>query len=450
MKQSNRTRLQSRLNSLLSLVLLLAVFGLIAWASTQYTFEQDWTRTGRHTVSDATEQVLDQINKPIEVTAYTRAEKPLRDAIKDFIERYQRVKPDITLEFVNPDLVPDKVRELGISVNGELVVKVGDRTENVKTITEQSLTNAMRRLARGEERVLVFLQGHGERDPEGQANYDLGIWSQELASSGYSIRKLNLNESRELPDNTSVLVLAGPQIDVFAGEIDIIREYINNGGNVLWLADPGPQYGLEKLSDDVGVSFQDGAVIDFAGQMLGIDDPTIMLSTPGLYGDHAITEKFEYATIYPLARGITADKNTEWDASAFITSGDHTWLETGSLESGEASFDEGSEIQGPITVGLALSRELAEGQQRVVVTGDADFLSNTYVQNGGNLELGNRIINWLSADDEMITIPVKTRPDTNLQLGNIEAIIIGFGFLVVLPIGLFATGLIIWWRRRKR
>ncbi|MDZ7735062.1 MAG: hypothetical protein U5P41_02140 [Gammaproteobacteria bacterium] len=85
-----------------------------------------------------------------------------------------------------------------------------------------------------------------------------------------------------------------------------------------------------------------------------------------------------------------------------------------------------------------------------MVTGDGDFLANTYIGNGGNMELGNRIINWLSADDEMITIPVQTRPDTMLQLGNIQAIIIGFGFLVVLPIGLFATGLIIWWRRRKR
>ncbi|MDZ7735065.1 MAG: Gldg family protein [Gammaproteobacteria bacterium] len=174
MKQSNRTRLQSRLNSLLSLVLLVAVFGLVAWASTQYTFEQDWTRTGRHTLSEASRQVLEQLDSPIHITAYTREQKPLRDAIRDFVERYQRVKPDITLEFINPERVPDKVRELGISVNGELVLRVGERTEHVKNITEQSLTNAMRRLARGEERVLAFLQGHGERNPRGEANHDLG------------------------------------------------------------------------------------------------------------------------------------------------------------------------------------------------------------------------------------------------------------------------------------
>jgi len=449
MKQSDRTRLQSRLNSLLLLVLLLVVFGLVAWASTQYTFEQDWTRGGRHTLSEASQEILGQLEQPIHITAYAREEKPLRDAIRNFVRRYQRVKPDITLDFINPDVVPDQVRELGISVNGELVVKVGERSEHVKNITEQALTNAMRRLARGDERLVVFLEGHGERDPKGQANHDLTIWTEELGSSGYRVEKVNFNAGDELPDTTSVLVLAGPQVDVFPGEIDIIRDYIEGGGSVLWLADPGSQYGLEKLAGAIGVKFQDGAVIDFAGQLLGIDDPTIALSTPGLYGEHAIMEEFDYATIYPLVRGVEPLADTQWQATALVQSGDHTWLETGSLE-GEVNFDEDSEVQGPITLGLALTREREDAQQRVVVMGDGDFLSNTYIQNGGNIELGNRIMNWLSADDEMITIPVKTRADTTLQLGNIEAIVIGFGFLLVLPLGLFASGLIIWWRRRKR
>ena len=449
MKQTNRTRLQSRLNSLLSLVLLLVFFGLVAWASTQYTFEQDWTRTGRHTLSEASQQVIEQLKEPITITAYARDEKPLRDGIRQFVKRYQRAKPDITLEFVNPELVPDEVRQRGITVNGELVIQIGERTEHVKNINEQSLTNAMRRLARGSQRKLVFLEGHGERAPRGQANYDLKRWTDELASSGYQIETVNLGAQQTLPEDISVLVLAGPQAEVFPGEIDIIRDHINNGGNLLWLSDPGKQYGLQKLTDDLGIQLQTGTIIDFAGQMIGIDDPTIALTTPGLYGDHAITQDFEYMTIYPLAGGVTANKDSTWQATPFITSGDHTWLETGSLK-GEVNFNRDTETAGPINVGLALKRDHDNGQQRVAIVRDGDFLSNTYVSNAGNIELGNRIANWLSADDEMITIPTQTRPDARLQLGNTQAIIIGFGFLVVLPIALFATGFIIWWRRRKR
>ena len=449
MKQTNRTRLQSRLNSLLSLLMLLVFFGLVAWASTQYTFEQDWTRTGRHTLSEASQQVIEQLKEPITITAYARDEKPLRDGIKQFVKRYQRAQPDITLEFINPELVPNEVRERGITVNGELVIQIGERTEHVKNINEQSLTNAMRRLARGSQRQLVFLEGHGERAPQGQANYDLKRWTDELASSGYQIESVNLGAQQRLPEDTSVLVLAGPQAEVFPGEIDIIRQYINNGGNLLWLSDPGKQHGLQNLTGDLGIELQSGTIIDFAGQMIGIDDPTIALMTPGLYGDHAITQDFEYMSIYPLAGGVTANKNSNWQATPFITSGDHTWLETGSLK-GEVNFNRGTETAGPINVGLALTRDHDNGQQRVAIVRDGDFLSNTYVSNAGNIELGNRIANWLSADDEMITIPTQTRPDARLQLGNTQAIIVGFGFLLVLPLALFATGLVIWWRRRKR
>lgn len=449
MKQSKRTRLQSRLNSLLSLVLVLALFGLIAWASTQYTIEQDWTRAGRHTLSDASVQVLNQLEQPISITAYARDDKSLRDAIKDFVDRYQRSKPDISLNFINPDVVPDQVREQGISVNGELIVEYGNRNEHVKNITEESLTNAMRRLARGTERLLVFMDGHGERSPLDEANHDLSAWAQQLETSGFKIQSINLNSTQSLPEDTSVLVLAGPEIDLFPGEIEVIRNYIDAGGNLLWLSDPGEQHGLEQLSPDLGIELQPGVIIDFAGQMLGIDDPTMALVTPGLYGDSRITEDFEYPSIYPLAGGIAPVEDSDWTTTAFVTSGDHTWLETDELDD-EVSFDQGSEQQGPITVALALTRELEQNQQRVVVVADGDFLSNTYYQNGGNLELGNRIVNWLSADDELISIPSKTTPDTQLQLSNTAALLIGFGFLLVLPLSLFAAGLLIWWRRRKR
>lgn len=449
MKQTNRTRLQSRINSLVSLILLLILFALIAWASTQYKFEQDWTLSGRHTLSNASQQVLEQLDRPIQITAYARDEQSLRDSIRNFVDRYQRIKRDISLDFINPDVVPDQVRELGISVNGELVVRVGDRSEHVKNISEQSLTNAMQRLARGEERLLVFMTGHGERSPRDQANHDLTLWAEQLTESGFRIEMINLNNTQSLPESTRILVLAGPEVDVFPGEIEIIREYINNGGNVLWLSDPGSQHGLEELSADMGVRFEEGVIIDFAGQMLGIDDPTITLATPGLYGEHALTEGFEYTTIYPLAQGVKSAEDGEWNATAFITSGDHTWLETGELE-GEVNFDAESETQGPINIGLALTRELEESQQRIAVIGDGDFLSNTYVQNGGNLEMGNRIVNWLSADDNLISIPARTQPDSTLQFSKMQTIIIAFGFLVVLPLVLFTTGLIIWWRRRKR
>lgn len=451
MNVTKRTRLQSRLNSLLFLLLLLCAVGLLAWLSTRFSFELDWTASGRHTLSAASVRVLDELREPIEITAYARDEAQLRDAIRTFIARYQRSKPDITLEFINPDIAPDLVRELGISVNGELVVRYDGRSENVKNITEQNLTNALHRLARGAERWLVFMEGHGERHPLGDANHDLSEWTRQLGTSGYRIQPLNLQEAHALPDNTAALIIAGPRVELLPGVVDMIRDYVDEGGNLLWLLDPGKLHGLEPLAEDLGLHLPDGVVVDFAGQLLGISDPTTVLVTPSLYGEHAITRGLEYTTVYPLTRALKTRDNGDWEVTPIIKSGAHTWLETAELR-GEIEYDEASAEHGPYAIGLALERAVLgrDELQRVVVTGDGDFLSNTYVHNGGNLQLGTRIINWLSTDDQLIDIPPTIAPDTVLELPNTAAIVIGFGFLIVLPIALFASGMLIWWRRRRR
>ncbi len=86
----------------------------------------------------------------------------------------------------------------------------------------------------------------------------------------------------------------------------------------------------------------------------------------------------------------------------------------------------------------------------MVVVGDGDFLSNAYLGNGGNLNLGMNIFNWLAHDDSFIAIPAKTAPDTSLNLSKIATGSIGLGFLIVLPLLLLGSGLVIWLKRRKR
>ena len=148
---TRKTRFQSRLNSIIMLCLLTIVVGLLAWLSNHRAVEYDLTANGRHTLSEASRDLLARMPEPIEVTSYARENALLRDAIKNFIGKYQRHKPDIVLRFVNPDAVPDEVRNLGISVDGELVVRYQDRSEHVKSDNEQVFTNALQRLARNED-----------------------------------------------------------------------------------------------------------------------------------------------------------------------------------------------------------------------------------------------------------------------------------------------------------
>ncbi len=452
-----KTRLQSRLNSIIMFVLLLTVVGLLAWVSNQHNAQYDWTANGRHTLSKASRDLLAQMPDKIEVISYARENQLLRTAIKDFISKYQRHKPDIKLHFINPDAVPDEVRNLGISVDGEIIIRYQDRSEHVRSDEEQVFTNALQRLARNQESWIAFIEGHGERRALGKANHDLGEWIGQLFNQGFEVQPINLADIQAVPDNTSILVIAGPRIDYLPGEVEIIQTYINNGGNLLWLHEPGEMYGLEAIAEQLAMSFYEGAIIDYAGQLIGINDPTISLITESLYAEHPITEQFQFTTLYPLAGAIEIKESEIWNSRPILKTGDHTWVETAKLQ-GTVDYDEDVDTIGPLTIGASFERELeiedaeelVTKQQRIVIIADGDFLSNTYLANSGNNELGTRIINWLSSDDEFISIPPKVAADTQLDMSSTTLGAMGIVFLFILPAGLIVTGITTGIRRKKK
>lgn len=448
---------QLRLHSAASVLLLLALFVLCAWLSTRYNFTADVTRSGRHSLSPASVQILAKADKPLKIKAYAREDSELRSLIRKFIARFRRVKPDISeVVFINPDAAPDEVRDLGINVNGELVLHYDGREEHVKTNSEQEFVNALQRLLRGSERWLAFLEGHGERHPGGKANHDLGEWVAQLAYRGYKYQSINLVETRVIPDNTAVLIIASPMVTLLKSEVTIIEGYLDKGGNLLWLTDPGDQPGLDAIAEKLGVSVAAGVVIDNAGQLLGINDPTMVLTTARLYPQHPITAGFDLTVFFPKAAAITAQARQGWLSQAVLNSGNHTWLELGELAD-EVSFNPELERQDSLTLGLSFERQAGptEGhdakprQQRVLVIGDGDFLSNTYVGNSGNMELGMRMINWLSSDDDLVSIPPGTVEDAQLNMSQLALGALGLGFLLVLPLAFLATGFYRWWQRKK-
>lgn len=457
MKITRTTRLQSRLNSIVMVLLIVALAGLVGWLSTRHEVQMDWTQSGRHTLSDASVDVLNKLEGPIEITSYSRDNPELREAVKQFVERYQRVKPDIELHFINPDIVPDEVRNLGISIDGEMIVRYRDRTEHVKSDREEEMTNALQRLARGEENWLAFVEGHGERSALGEANHDVSLWVEQLKSRGFKIQPLNLASVNAIPENTRLLVIASPDVDYLPGEVELILEYVRSGGNLLWFNDPGSLHGLDALADTLHIKKEPGMMIDFAGSLIGIDDPSIVLMTTSLYPPHPITRDFDYTTFFPTATALKVEENDTWDSKPFLSSGDHTWVEKGPLQ-GEVNFDAQTEEHGPLDLGVGLEREVEQDdgdelvtlKQRIAVITDGDFISNAYVNSSGNLDLGIRLINWLSSKDDFISIPARVANDTQLELSPLASGIIGFGFLIILPLFLMMTGLAIWWRRKKQ
>jgi len=457
MKVSRRSRILLRLQGLTFSLLFSASIGLLAWLSTQYVYQADWTAGARNTVSADSRKLLAELDEPVRITAFVRDEAQLRRQIRDLVGSYQRFKDDITLEFINPDTAPEQVRELGISSGGELRVNYRGRSENIQTLSEQTLSNSLLRLSRQEARWIVFLGGHGEREPQGETNHGLGIFGGELERKGLNVQTVNLAQTG-IPANTSLLVIAGPRVNLLPGEVDALLRYVDQGGNLLWLAEPGDLHGLEPLAEQLGIDFLPGRVVDAGSQAFGIDNPTFVVIAD--YPQHEITAEMAAVTVFPEAAALELRDNSAWTQLPLLTTLARSWTELGEL-AGEISFDvDTDERPGPLDIGVVLSRDRPAGdgadaaeapqQQRVIVVGDGDFLSNTYLGNGGNLGLGLNMVHWLSHDDAFLNIRVQGAPDTDLEPGRTAQAVIGLGLLFGLPVLLLVSGLLIWLRRRGR
>lgn len=443
-------RLRHVLQSALPTAALLALFGLGVYGAERFAVQGDWTAAGRNTLSQETTALLDKLDGELKITLFASQDSPLRRHVTDLVARYRQHKADMALEFRVPAESPQQARDAGVAQEGELLLEYLGQRRVVPGPSERLLSNGIYALLRSQERWLVFVSGHGERDPSGQANHDLGLFGKQAESKGFRLHRLNLAVNASVPDNTAALVMAGPQVDLLPGEVALIQDFLARGGNLLWLLDPGSWRALEPVADGLGLSMLAGTVLDPNTARLNLDNPTMALAAG--YGDHPITRDFQLITVFPHAAALETLTVNGWQAIPLVLTAANTWVETGVLQ-GDVGYDKDAERRGPLTIAAALQRPLSganAASQRVVVFGDGDFLSNAVLGNGGNLELGLRALNWLAKDDELLTLTPDTSIDTRLTLSKTHLAVMGFGFMLVLPGLLLATGVVLGWMRARR
>ena len=446
----------TRLQNLVFVILFLATMGLLLWIAEQHSMELDLTWGNRNSLTTASVKVLDELEHNVSVTAFVRDDsKAIRDLVTDLLQRYQRHKPGIELTFLNPDLVPQLVREHGITIDGQLLVRYGNRQETLHNVSEKDLTQLLLKLAGTKDSYIGFISGHGERDLLGSANFDLGNFGEQLERKGYVLQPLNLIREPVIPANTNILVLASPRTELLEGESRLILDYVAAGGNLLWLMEPDLDNNLDALAADLDIKRLPGVVVDATTRLFGINDPTFALAVD--YPGHAITTQLHSQTLFPKAAGLLAGEESDWLATPILQTLPRSWTEMNPEAEDAIRYDEGTEeVAGPVTIAFALERpvsrddDAATRQQRIVIIGDGDFLSNTYLGNGQNLDLGNAVIEWLNNSDSFIDIGTVRAPDTRLDISQAGALALLITFLLALPLGLLGTGIVIWIKRRNR
>jgi hypothetical protein len=430
--------------------------GCIGYLGARHARVFDWSTGHRASLTKPTQAVLSRLHGPLTITSYAAPGGSLRPTIAAFIARYQALKHDIKLRFVDPDQNPGAVRAAGIEVDGEMVLRYHGRSVHVRELTEDALTNAMERLARGGERIVAFVSGDGERLPGGVKGADLGLFLKPLSARGLRAVPLNFAQVQQVPMGTDLVVLASPQSELPPGAVRALVAWVQGGGNLLWLSEPGePHPELDPLARALGIQRLPGMLVDGQGSALGLKDPRIVAT--GHYPPSAITRGLDQTTLFAQVQALASTSATEWDARPLLRSSAQSWTDTQPISDTHPStirFERGKgELRGPLDFGFALSRlspSPDKNQQRAVVIGDGDFLSNAFIGQTGNRALGDRVIDWLLGDDALLDVDRAVAPDRIVRISRSGLTALAAVFMIALPLLLLGLGLGIAWRRRRR
>lgn len=437
------------LYSLSSLIIIISA--TLLWANSSYNLQSDWTQGKRNTLNIASIELLERMDKPIIIQAYFDSSSQTREQVRRFVDRYQRFKNDIKFEFIDNLLATDEIEKLGFTHLGQLKITYDDKDIILNRLNEERFTGALFKLARQSEAWVVVLQGHGERDPFATDNNGLSKLTNELNNVGINVQPLNLLAHSFIPDNTTLLVIAGPRSAYLEAEISMIGDYLQQGGNLLYLRDPSQDNFLEKLDEILAIETIPGVVIDANTRlriMLGIKHAAV-IPVPE-FKQHDITSSLKSHGLFPFTSGLSINENSDWQTDILFTSLPRSWSEVGGLSEDELSFQSDSgDTTGPLSLGLALSRMHNDHLQRVVVIADSDFVANGYIGYGANFPLSLNIFNWLTEDDSLIAISHHAVPDQHLELRDKDIITIALILLIIIPAVLVATGFCLHWLRNK-
>ncbi len=435
------------LKRIVSLLLVLAAAGALFQLAARYPIQWDVTQNALNSLEPGSVDALALLQGPVKITVYATEQDAqvgdMRKLIREFVALYQRYKPDISLTFVDPVKDAEAMRKASVKGNGEMVVEYGGRSEHITTLNEQTLSSALLRLAHTRDQLLMYLSGHGERKLDGMANHDLGEFGGRLKQLGYRTASLNLALAQDVPANASMLVLTQPQTKLMPGEVRKLLRYIDNGGNLLWLVDAEPLRGLEPLAEKLSLTIMPGIVIDPAAQEM---NAPLNWALGAGYPPHAVTRDFDLITVFPDARALSVEQNGVWETHALVEGAARGWVSDHGIGK---RLDKNRDIPGPVNLAIALQRNVNDHEQRIIVAGSGAFLANVYSGNGGNLDLGINMVNWLANEERLITIQPRAAKDGKITLSKQQLTTISVSFLVMLPLLLIAAGILQWWRRKR-
>lgn len=447
-------------NALVATLAVLAILGLVNFLAVRYASRVDLTENQIFTLAPQSQEVVRALENPTRVVIFDPVPNP-QD--RQLLESYRQVDPKFSFDYINPYNDPRQAQEFGATQTGMVFLESGDTRrflQNVspsERLSERTLTNALDQVVSDRALTVYFTQGHQEFAIDGS---DTGFLqaATALEDKNAVVQTLDLSQTSVVPDDASVVVVAGPAAEFFEPEVEALQTYLDGGGSLMLLIDPRTNPGLGTLLDPWGITLDDRIVLDTSGsgQLVGLGPAAPLVSD---YGDHPITRDFGGGrSFFPLVRPINVEAVPGVTAVPILQSNPQSRAEAISAE-GQLQYDENTAPSGPYTLGVALSRPV-EGatapdgdepppESRLVVIGNSTFATDGLFDQQLNGDVFLNAISWLGQQTDA-TLSIRPREVTNRRITMTVQQQIGLGVfaLLVLPAVGFVLAFLMWLRRR--
>jgi len=444
-------------NAFVMCVLVLGLLGFANYLAGKHTWRKDTTAAKQFSLSEQTQKVLGALKEDLRLTAFYQAQE--QDRVADQFKEYASVTPKFKYEFVDPDKKPDVAKRYGVTAYSTTVISYRGQDEKITTTTEEDLTNAIIKVTRDKKKKVYFTTNHGEKAIDSDERLGMSAAQKSIKGKNYEVGTVSLIDTAGVPEDCSVLVVAGAQTPFLAPEIEKVKNYLNKGGAAFFMLDPEPAPAFNEILADYGVQADNDLVIDASGvgQIFGAEANMPVVTS---YSKHAITEKFgNFMTAYPNTRSLTvmSNKPAGVTVDAFANTSPYSWGETNpeELRTRQVKPDL-TDRRGPLPIAVAVTKSAeVDGaasngakNSRVAVFGDSDFAANNFFGFQKNGDLFMNVISWLAEEEDLIAIPPKNPEDRRISLTASGSKVIMLVSLFLLPLAAFGTAIAVYVKRR--
>jgi ABC-type uncharacterized transport system involved in gliding motility auxiliary subunit len=453
------------LNAAILVVLILGVIALVEAVSYRHSYRVDLTENKRWSLSPQTVKVVSELPGPVKAIAFFRPDQPGKRTAEDLLKQYAaRSDGKFTWEVVDADKNPLIARQYGFETYGtvavEAVLKDGQtKQEKLTDLDEEKLTNALIRVMRPGKRAVYFLKGHGEKDPGSSDRTGYGQMKSAVEKLNYEVKDLVLARETKVPDDATIVVVAGPQKELLPNELESLIGYVARAGKIFFMIDPFQNTGLGPVLERWGLGLGNDVIIDISptGRRAGAG-PEIPVVVD--YVSHPITRDFRFATFFPVARSVSVkDKPPDGvTATALARTSSESWGETNQdqIRTGQVRPDPG-EARGPLTIAAVATVDAKDApaerkgaKSRIVLVGDSDFAANEFVNLSGNRDFFLNTLSWLAEEENLIAVRPKESRSAPVFLTGAQGQVLFLVPVVLIPLAVIVAGVGAVARRRGR